>query len=287
MTATITANSAAAPFVKWAGGKRQLLEKITNRMPESYRGYFEPFIGGGAVFFALEPSRAVLNDINKSLVNAYVQIRDNTSELEQILTELDVSHAVSPREFYYKSRDMYNSLIASNVYDVLTAAYLIYLNKHCFNGLYRVNAKGAFNVPFNNSVAPSFTVSNLENVANALQDATFLNGDFEVAVADAKERDFVFLDSPYVPLNPDSFTSYTKEGFELCDHERLARLFRVLDERGCFCMLTNHDTDLIRDLYSGYNIESVTVRRAINSDSQHRTGVEVIVTNYRHSYGND
>ena len=185
-----------------------------------------------------------------------------------------------PKAHYYKMRDLYNEALAAKRYDVKTAALFIYLNKHCFNGLYRVNAQGFFNVPFNNSMAASYTRENLLAVEEALQGVTILNGDFESACNGAKQGDLVFFDSPYAPLNDASFEAYTKEGFSVEEHVRLSRLFNELTDRGCSCILTNHNTELIRELYRDYSLEVVHVRRAINSDASNRIGTEVIVRNY-------
>lgn len=270
------------PFIKWAGGKRQLLDDIKKKLPQSFERYFEPFVGGGAVFFDLAPKTAFLNDINSSLINAYRQIRDNPYDVMAMLDELDRSQSKcdDAKGFYYVIRDRYNARITSGTYDTETAALLIYVNKHCFNGLYRVNAKGCFNVPFNGSRQSSYARENILSVSKALAEATITNDDFETACSKAKEGDFIFFDSPYAPLNPTSFESYTKEGFSQEEHRRLARLYKTLTDRGCYCMLTNHNTPFIQELYEDFSIDVVAVRRAINSDASKRTGTEVIITNY-------
>ena len=167
-------------------------------------------------------------------------------------------------------------------YDVELAALLIFINKHCFNGLYRVNGKGLFNVPFNGSVKGSYNSENLYATSEFLKDVTILEGDFEVACKNARKGDFVFFDSPYAPLNPTSFESYTKEGFDIESHERLSRLFDELTQRGCYVMLTNHNTELINQLYGGkgYRMDVVSVKRMINSDASNRVGEEIIICNY-------
>ena len=252
-------------------------------MPEKYGRYYEPFLGGGALFFHLQPDNATINDLNPALVNLYEQVRDSCDVYEQVLSEIDDGMPDDKPEakvYYYAKRDRYNDLLASGTYNTETAALLTFINKHCFNGLYRVNAKGSFNVPFNNSLRASFDSANTSAVSDALGNARIMCGDFTEAVADAEAGDFVFFDSPYAPLNDTSFEAYTKEGFLEDDHRRLASLFRELDERGCLLMLTNHDTPLIRGLYDGYRIDVVEVSRAINSDASKRRGTEVIITNY-------
>lgn len=273
------------PLVQWAGGKRQLLDEIDARMPHGYKRYYEPFFGGGALFFHLQPSGATVNDLNRSLVNLYEQVRDSLDDYKQVLKKIDndmPKDETEAKSYYYDMRNRYNLLLSSDTYDVETAALLTFINKHCFNGLYRVNSKGAFNVPYNNSLRPSFNPKNTDAVSSVLKHTHIMCGDFANAVSDAGAGDFVFLDSPYAPLNDTSFEAYTKEGFIEDDHCRLANLFRELDEQGCFLMLTNHDTKLIRELYDGYRIDVVKVNRAINSDASKRYGTEVIITNYLH-----
>ena len=167
-------------------------------------------------------------------------------------------------------------------YDVELAALFVFINKHCFNGLYRVNGKGLFNVPYNNSRRVSVDDGAIRDISKYLQGITIIDGDFEEACKGAKKGDFIFIDSPYAPLNPTSFESYTKEGFDIESHRRLARLYDELTERGCYCMLTNHNTELINDLYGnkGYTIDVVSVKRMINSDASNRVGEEVIICNY-------
>lgn len=252
---------------------------------DGYGTLYEPFIGGGAVFLSLRPEKAVINDINKELINLYETVKREPDSLISAIDAVDDAmpeDADEAKAYYYAMRERYNELIASEALDVEAAAMLVFINKHCFNGLYRVNAKGAFNVPYNGSRARSINPNNIRAVSKALGHAEILCGDFEPATAGAKAGDFVFLDSPYVPIKADTFEAYTKEGFLEEDHRRLAILFRELDRRGCSVMLTNHNTALIRELYDGYNIDTVSVKRAINSDASKRTGEEVIVTNYEH-----
>lgn len=274
--------SKIAPFVKWAGGKRQLLTHIRERMPEKFNTYYEPFVGGGAVLFDLLPHNAVINDINKALINAYRQISTSPEEFLEVVNKLDDEMWNDGKKYYYHIREKYNDKLMRQEYDVELAAMLVFINKHCYNGLYRVNAQGLFNVPYNNSRRRSVDAESILEVSKYLKNVTILEGDFEDACHLAKEGDFVFLDSPYAPLNPTSFESYTKEGFDVESHIRLARLFDELTERGCFCMLTNHNTEFINELYGnkGYRIDVVSVKRMINSDANNRVGEEIIICNY-------
>lgn len=270
------------PFVKWAGGKRQLLSKIQERIPENYNHYFEPFVGGGAVFFGTQPSKALINDINKALINTYQRICDSPKEFLSEVNKIDSEMWEDGKQYYYTIREHYNDKLMKSEYDVELAALFVFLNKHCFNGLYRVNGKGLFNVPYNNSRRVSVDEGAIRDISKYLQGITIIDGDFEEACKGAKKGDFIFIDSPYAPLNPTSFESYTKEGFDIESHRRLARLYDELTERGCYCMLTNHNTELINDLYGnkGYTIDVVSVKRMINSDASNRVGEEVIICNY-------
>lgn len=275
-------NSSIAPFVKWAGGKRQLLTQIKERMPEKYNNYFEPFVGGGAVTFSLLPANALINDINKALINAYRQICNTPESFLKAIKKLDDEMWEDGKEYYYSLREHYNVKLMKMEFDVELAALFVFINKHCFNGLYRVNGKGLFNVPYNNSRRVSVDENLIMEISEYLQSVKIMDGDFEVACKEAKGGDFVFIDSPYAPLNPTSFESYTKEGFDIESHKRLAKLFDELTARGCYCMLTNHNTDLINELYGnkGYRIDIVSVKRMINSDASNRVGEEVIICNY-------
>lgn len=267
------------PFVKWAGGKRQLLESLSIRMPEEYKDYYEPFVGGGALLFHQKPTWAFINDINRELIHTYTEIRDHMDPLAVLLSSMD--QVTCTKEFYYEMRERYNDKLKARDYDTEMAALFIYLNKHCFNGLYRVNQKGQFNVPWNQKEqVRSVDVENIKNVSYYLKSVTITCQDFEKSLETAKEGDFIYFDSPYAPLNPASFDSYTKEGFTEEEHRRLSKVFRELSKRGCYCMLTNHNTELIQELYQGFLREEVDVRRAINSDPKKRVGKEVIIRNY-------
>jgi DNA adenine methylase len=269
------------PIIKWAGGKTQLLEHIRAMMPKNYNHYFEPFLGGGAVLLNLTPNKSTVNDINTELVNMYKQIRHNPDEVIEVLSLLDAKHEIASnaKAYYYAIRELFNANLTTDTPE--QAARLIYINKHCFNGLYRVNAKGLFNVPFNNKLkGDSFDEMNIRQVSSYLQNVEIVTGDFESSLEGVKSGDFVFFDSPYVPLNPTSFTDYTKEGFDYEDHLRLANLYKRLSEQGVYCMLTNHNAELVNELYKDFNIKVVQVSRNINSKASARKGEEVIITNY-------
>ena len=275
-------DASLSPFVKWAGGKRQLLNEIKERMPESFYRYYEPFVGGGAVVFDILPENAVINDINKALINAYRQICKEPKAFLNIINSLDSKMWEDGKAYYYSLRERYNDKLMKKEYDTELAALFVFINKHCFNGLYRVNGRGLFNVPYNNSRRQSVDTESIYGVSEYLQNVTILEGDFQNACVTARKGDFIFIDSPYAPLNPTSFESYTKEGFDIESHRRLAELFDELTQRGCKCMLTNHNTDLIQELYGnkGYRMDVVRVKRMINSDASNRVGEEIIICNY-------
>jgi DNA adenine methylase len=270
------------PILKWAGGKTQLLDAIQARLPQGYNRYFEPFIGGGAVLLGIHPQQAVINDINEQLINLYSQIKGNSSAVIQQVAKLDGMSC--DKEFYLSMRERYNQKIKAHELDAECAALMIWINKHCFNGLYRVNSKGLFNVPYNNKThGKSIDEENVTSIGNYLRntDVKIACGDFEEICHEVEPGDFVYFDSPYVPQSTTAdFTDYTKDGFSLHDHQRLADLFRRLDSIGVKLMLSNNDVPLVHSLYEGYNIQSLSVKRLINRDAAKRKGTEVLITNY-------
>lgn len=275
-------NSCIDPFVKWAGGKRQLLPQIKERMPKEYNKFYEPFVGGGAVVFGLLPANAYINDINSALINTYRQICDDPVTFLKEVHKLDEEMWEDGKQYYYALRKHYNDKMMKSEYDAELAALFVFINKHCFNGLYRVNGQGVFNVPYNNRRGVSVDEKEIVAVSEYLKGVHITVGDFEDMCKKPQRGDFVFLDSPYAPLNPTSFEAYTKEGFTVEDHRRLAGVYDELTARGCYCMLTNHNTEFINELYGnkGYKIDVVGVKRLINSDASNRVGEEVIICNY-------
>ena len=273
----------AKPFVKWAGGKRQIIDKLKQYVPDEYNTYYEPFIGGGALLFELAPKNAVINDSNEELMNVYKCLCDEEKfkKMCSLLNHYETEHS---EDFYYeirnkdKNKNTYNRLS-----DYTTAARTIYLNKACFNGLYRVNKKNEFNVPFGKKTkVNTYEGSNLITVSNYLtmNNIKILSVDFEEAVKDVKEKDFVYFDPPY-DSETSTFNSYTEEGFSKDEQIRLAKVFKELDRKGAFVMLSNHNTSLINDLYKEYNIHLIEAKRNINSNGKKRGKVEeVIITNY-------
>jgi DNA adenine methylase len=267
----------AQPVVKWVGGKSKLLHELVARAPRTYKRYFEPFVGGGALFFRLSPSSAVLSDSNGELITFYKAVRD---EVDAVIRCLGRHRTLHSEAYYYTMRERWNAKGQDE--PAQRAAAFLYLNKTCYNGLWRVNSKGAFNVPAGRYEHPSILDPEaLRAASRTLSRAVLLHRPFERAVKDAEQGDFVYLDPPYHPISETAyFTSYTAGGFDQSDQERLADTFRELDERGCAVMLSNSDTPFIRKLYARYQIDRVYCARAINSDGASRGAVaEVIVTN--------
>lgn len=269
------------PLLKWAGGKTQIVGQIKNSLPKSYQNYYEPFAGSAAVLLSIVPNHAFINDINKQLINLYKQLQTNPEPVIEKVKTLDASP--STKELYLSTRERYNSKISKGELDSECAALMIWLNKHCFNGLYRVNRKGLFNVPYNNKTGEkSIDEDNARKVAQYLKEsATLTCLDFEEACKGVEEGDFVYFDSPYIPESATaSFTDYDAKGFSIEDHKRLAALFRRLDRKGAKLMLSNNDVTLARALYMGYHIQSFEVKRMINRNASKRNGREIIITNY-------
>jgi DNA adenine methylase len=272
------------PFVKWAGGKTQLLERIKELMPLEYKTYYEPFAGGGALFLNLEPKSAIINDFNKELVITYKCFKDRKT-YDKLVEQIKVHEQNHSEEYYYQIRSMDRQEGFFKLSDYEIGARFIYLNKACFNGLYRVNGKGYFNVPSGKKTKVKvYDKENFEALFEYLSenDIKITNLDFEKAVKTADEGDFVYFDPPYDTFeDKDSFTSYSKDGFGKDEQLRLANVFKELSSRGVKVMLSNHNTAYINELYKEFNIHVVMAKRMINSNANGRGDVEeVIITNY-------
>lgn len=275
-------------FVKWAGGKTQLLNQFELFIPSKIDRYFEPFIGSGAVFFYVKKTRNpdyyYISDSNEDLVNLYITVRDNLGELIRLLKEYKKEHMINPKKVYYHKRGEFNT-----TKDILVkSALLLYLNKTCFNGLYRVNSKGEFNVPMGSYKNPAILQqTKLNEASKLLQDVTIKCMQFERIVNLAKQKDFIYFDPPYYPLSlTSSFTSYHKDEFLDKEQKELAKVFQKLDKRGCVLMLSNSDTPFIHKVYKKYEREGhlylVKAKRMINSDARGRKAInEVVITNYK------
>ena len=276
------------PFVKWAGGKRQIIDKLNKYVPDDYNTYYEPFVGGGALLFELSPKNAVINDSNKELMNVY-KCLCNEDKFKKMCTILNHYEAEHSEQFFYEIRDKdKNKKTFDRLSDYTRAARTIYLNKACFNGLYRVNSKNEFNVPFGKKTkVNTYDGGNLITVSNYLtmNNIKILSVDFEEAVKEAKKGDFVYFDPPY-DSDTSTFNSYTEEGFGKEEQKRLAKVFKELSDKGCYVMLSNHNTTLINELYKDYNIHVIEAKRNINSNGNKRGKVEeVIITNFINKEG--
>lgn len=277
-------NMCMSPVVKWAGGKRQILEKLKANLPEKFNNYFEPFIGGGALLFDLAPKNATINDVNQELLAIYTCLKDD--ELYRLmLEELNKHEKNHSEEYYYQVREWDRDPRFELEPLWKRAARAIYLNKSCFNGLYRVNAKGYFNVPSaKKEHVVTYSKANMEEIHEYFKDdnVTILSGDFVEATRNAHEGDFVYFDPPYDSWeDKESFTAYSKFDFNKDDQRRLADCFKDLTNRGVKCMLSNHNTAYINELYNGFNIQVIKAKRMINANAAGRGAVEeVIITNY-------
>jgi DNA adenine methylase len=299
----------ARPFLKWAGGKGQLLDVFQNYFPKvlaegKIENYYEPFLGGGAVFFKIiqefQIDSAWLYDNNRDLILTYRSIRDDVSGLIQELDQMGTIYIdldeVRQKEYFYQVRNDFNSQLNGLNYKNLSkalikrAAQVIFLNRICFNGLFRFNSKGEFNVPHGRYKNPRILdAQNLEKVSKLLAGASIKHADFREIAKDVKKRSFVYYDPPYRPLNRTShFTAYSKENFGDAEQKELAKLFAFLDKKKVLQMLSNSDPknhdpgdDFFDELYRDFQIFRVPARRAINSNAAKRSAInEIIVTNY-------
>lgn len=271
------------PVIKWVGGKRQLLPIIKQYIPKKYNTYFEPFVGGGALLFDLQPKEAVINDLNSELMNCYCVIRDLPDKL---IYELNYNGYYNTEQDYYRIRGRDRSDKWPYYFQPWErAARTIYLNKNGFNGLYRTNKDGKFNVPYGkhkNEFKPD--AENILAVGEYLKNnqIQLLNLDFVQSVKNAKQNDFIYFDPPYDPVSDTAnFTAYTKEGFDKLDQVRLRDKIVELTARGCYCMLSNAGTDFIKNLYKDFYIINVQARRSVNCNGDSRGKVsEVLIMNY-------
>ena len=266
------------PFLKWAGGKRQLLEQMSPHFPDGYDVYFEPFLGGGATFFYLLSPKAILSDSNDELINVFQQVRDNPDDLMNAL-DRHYPHR-NNREYFDRIRAEDPSKLSA----AERAARATFLNKTCYNGLYRVNSKNQFNVPFGRHKNPVlYSRENIMAASRALKGKIVTTADYRAICEYARSGDFIYLDPPYQPLSSTaSFTSYTRDAFDEKDQEELCGVFKSLDQKSCKVMLSNSATELIHSLYDGYHIVRVRATRAINCKPSRR-GVleELLIMNYR------
>jgi DNA adenine methylase len=288
----------ATPILKWAGGKRQLLDELYERFPQSYNNYHEPFIGGGALFFDINPTHGTINDVNPRLVNFYRQVRDKPDELIEICqnfrhpesepnTNKDFSEknrkGKSVTEYYYQQRELFNNRPYGDDYDPLEeAALLLYLNRTCYNGLYRENRDGGFNSPIGRYNNPDWVrKEEVQQASQVLKNIQIFNKDFEYILSESESKDLVYIDPPYEPMSATaSFNDYSAEGFGIEDQKRLLEVVTRLDNQGIHVILSNSAAML--DMYNetAFQVQLVGAKRSINSDGENRDEVdEIIATN--------
>ena len=275
-------NKLVVPFLKWAGGKRQLMPEIREMLPDGVttHPYYEPFIGGGALFFELLPKRAVINDYNEELINVYTVIRDNPSELIE-----DLKRHKNTAEYFYKIRAIDRQPLFSNLTRIERASRIIYLNKTCYNGLYRVNNAGEFNSPFGRYKNPNIVnepvIKAVSKYLNSSQ-IQISSCDYALILKDIPTDSFVYLDPPYHPISESSsFTGYVQGGWDEGEQLRLRDVCNRLSERGIKFLLSNSASDFIREIYSDYNIHIVQAKRSVNSNPSRRGQVdEFLIRNY-------
>lgn len=261
-------------FLKWAGGKQQLLPELAKYIPKSYGRYFEPFLGSGAYFFNVIEGKAFLSDINEDLINCYQVVKNDVEKLIESLKKHE-----NTSEYFYQMR----ATDTDSLDKLERASRFIFLNRTCFNGLYRVNKSGKFNVPFGKYKNPNIVQEDKLKLASLeLKRATIVYSDYKKVLKKAKKNDFIYLDPPYFPLSDYSdFKRYNKEFFYKEDHKELAKIYKELDKLGCKILLSNSDTEFTRDLYKEWNIKTVTAKRMINCIASKRGNVnEILVTNY-------
>lgn len=276
-------NPLIAPVLKWVGGKRQLLEQIRPFIPSKFSTYYEPFVGGGAVLFDLAPKKAIINDFNSELINVYLMIKEKPEELIDLLEN---HKRLNSEEYYYSVRELdRNKEEYEKLSNLEKASRIIYLNKTCFNGLFRVNSSGEFNSPWGKYKNPNITCDTTIRALHKYfseKDVTILTGDYESSLNTVTKKDFVYFDPPYMPIsNSSSFTGYTSNGFGKEEQERLKRVCDKLNEKGVRFLQSNSDCDFIKELYSDYKVYEVDAKRLINADAKKRGEIkEVLICNY-------
>ena len=279
-------NKLVMPIVKWVGGKRQLLDEINKYIPKKFNTYYEPFFGGGAVLFHLQPKKAVINDLNMDLITTYRVIKDNPNDLIE-----ELKKHINTSDYFYELRNLdLDSEKYKKLTDIEKAARLIYLNKTCFNGLFRVNSSGHFNTPFGNYKNPNIVNEPVIKAINSYfksNEITILNGDYAVALQNAKAGDFVYLDPPYDPVSDtSSFTGYNAGGFTRENQKELRDVCIELDKKGVKFLLSNSATSYIKEIYDPslfkvLKVKIVKAKRNINSNGNKRGEVdEVLIRNY-------
>ncbi|MBW6481766.1 MAG: DNA adenine methylase [Vicingaceae bacterium] len=278
-------NNLVTPFLKWVGGKRQIMSSIVDLLPKDINklNYVEPFIGGGALLFHLQPKKAVINDFNAELINVYKVIKNNLDELI-----IDLQKHKNEAEYFYKLRSLDRTEEYQKLSNIQRASRIIYLNKTCFNGLYRVNNAGEFNAPFGRYKNPNIVNAPTLKAVNKYLNSNkidLITGDYADILNNTTKSSFIYLDPPYHPLTEgSSFTGYVQGGWNIYDQIRLREVCDELDKKGIKFLLSNSSTDFIKDQYSAYEINIVKANRSINSNGEKRGEVEEVLIR---NYGND
>lgn len=280
----------AKPFVKWVGGKGKLVPELEKYFPKKFNRYFEPFVGGGALFYEVIQKNNIvfssINDINKKLIVTYKQIQQDPKKIISLLKNIENEYKKlsleEQKEYFYTIRKKYNKESLDNI---TIAVYLIFLNKTCFNGMYRENSKGEYNIPFGDQKNPTICdEKNILAVSKCLKNTEINNLSFEEAVEKCKKGDYIYFDPPYYPINAtSSFTSYSKNSFGPREQEKLRNVFIKLARKGCFVMLSNSNTDFIKEIYKEYKdyFKYIYATRSINSNGNKRGKIlEIVITNY-------
>ncbi|MCX6728571.1 MAG: DNA adenine methylase [Candidatus Saccharibacteria bacterium] len=275
----------ARPFLKWVGGKSKLVPHLVEQFPKNYKTFHEPLVGGGAMFFSVQPKRACINDSNAILMGAYEDIKKDVDSVVAGLSKLEkqyrkINTEEERKEYYLKQRARFNAIHTRTIEKTIL---LIYLNKTCYNGMYRENSIGGFNVPFGKQTNPTICdETNLRAVSKALQKTKINMGSYEKCLRTVRPEDFIYFDPPYHPLNEtSSFTSYQAGGFSAKDQEILRDKFKELSNKGCYVMMSNSNSPLIRKLYKEFKIHEIDAARSINSKASGRGKiVELYITNY-------
>ena len=273
-------NLLLSPMLKWVGGKRQLLPDIVPMINKKAPLYVEPFIGGGAVLFNMQPKKAIINEYNHKITNVYITVRDN---LEELLDELRIHEENNSSDYYYEIRALDRAEEFAQMSNIEKAARIIYLNKTCYNGLYRVNMAGQFNSPYgkykNPNIVNEAVLRAISNYFNT-NEITILNGDYKEVLKDLEKEAFVYLDPPYMPISSSSFTGYTEGGFGYNSQVELKKECYKLNEKGIRFVQSNSDCEIIRELYKDYKIKTVKAKRSINSVGNKRGEInEVLIYN--------
>lgn len=269
----LTTNLSAKPFIKWAGGKQSLASTLIDYFPKTFERYYEPFLGGGSVFFSLHPLNACLSDENRWLIDSYTALKEDWQHVADCLDKM-----INTEQEFLRIRSI--DPWSLNLFE--RASQFIYLNKTCFRGLFRVNGNGGFNVPYGAYDRRYFDPDNFKAVSETLANVELKCCDFEFGLYGINQHDFVYFDPPYYKLGGYSdFNRYTAKQFREKDHFRLAALCRELDSKGIKWAISNSNTEFVKNLFSGFNLYEISARREINLNSQNRTVTELLITNYK------